>query len=89
MIRVKAQRTSITMGWLLFFTSQHQCASSPYCYLYNFYDADKETLLNNLKLEEFVIISCILMTLMFYSGLILLGEFRCLLEKKETIKGGR
>lgn len=62
MIRVKAQRTSITMGWLLLFTSQHQYASSPYCYLYNFYDADKETSINNPKLEEFVIISCILLT---------------------------
>ena len=40
--------------------------------------ADEENLFNNQEFHELVIISFILMTLMFDSGVIFYGEIRCL-----------
>ena len=57
-------------SWLLF-NPLHlnvNYAYSPYCSLYISKGADKENLSNN---QELVIISFILMTLMFHSGVIL------------------
>ena len=45
--------------------------------LYTLLGADMENLFNNQELLYFVIISYILLTLMFDSGVILWGEIRC------------
>ena len=69
----------------MFYIVKHYCLihdcklyCHPYCSLYIFNGADKEDLSKNQKLLAFVIISFILMTLMCNSGVILLGERRCL-----------
>ena len=52
-------------------SSQHQYAYSPYCSVSISWGADKKNLFNNQVLFKLVIISFILMTLMFESGVIL------------------
>ena len=53
------------------FTPYHQFAYSLYCSLYISGNADKENLFKNQELYKLVIISFILMTLMFDSGVML------------------
>ena len=53
------------------FTPWNQFAYSLFCSLYISWNADKENLFNNQELYKLVIISFILMTLMFDSGVIL------------------
>ena len=53
------------------FTPWNQFAYSLYCSLYISWNADKENLFNNQEIYKLVIISFILMTLMFDSGVIL------------------
>ena len=50
---------------------QHQYAYSPYCFVYIPQDTDKKSLYNNHELLYLVIISFILITFMFDSGVIL------------------
>ena len=54
-----------------------QFSYSSYCSLYISYDADKRNFFNGQEPPSLVIISFILMTLMFDSGMILWGEIRC------------
>ena len=56
----------------------YQYANSPYCSLYLSHGSYKENLSNNQEFLKFVITFFILMTLMCDSGMILLGDIRCL-----------
>ena len=58
-------------------TPPHQYAYSPYCPLNISKGADKENLFTNQEFLCSMIISLILVTLMFDSGVILSGEISC------------
>ena len=55
-------------------TPKHQLAYSPYCSLYISWAVDMENLFNNQEFYTLLVISLILVTLMFDSGVILKGE---------------
>ena len=78
LLQLYIQAVLYLITWcLLPFSPLYQNAYSPYCSLYISLCASKENLFNNQEVLQLIIISFILVTLMFDSGVILKGEIRC------------